>query len=141
MNALPQNGRRDKAFSSGSIAPVSIMIPTSCLLPTRTQHRGTRTRSLHFTDQLVRPQFLRVQSGLPWWAVDLHLRLLSPSQRAGSRKTDPDIVRNSVDLTVTQMNLDRAGISMRLKIAINNEMMSRSIVLRKVKFDVRLASR
>ena len=124
-------GTRTRTRIGATPRTSSIKIPASSL----------RTRSLPCTDQLVRPQFLRVQSGLPWWAVDLHLRLLSPSQRAGSRKTDPDIVRNSVDLTVTQMNLDRAGISMRLKIAINNEMMSRSIVLRKVKFDVRLASR
>ena len=82
MNALPQNGRRDKAFSSGSIALVSIMIPTSCLLPTRTrtrtQHRGTRTRLLHCTDRLVRPQFLSVrlvesvvvENGIGHWCPD-----------------------------------------------------------------------
>ena len=50
INALPQNGRRDKAFSSGSGAPVSIMIPTPCL--PLTQHRGTRTRLLPRTDTL-----------------------------------------------------------------------------------------
>ena len=56
MNAWPQNGRRDKAFSSGSIAPVSITVLAPCLLPTRTrtrtQHRGTRTRLLPRTDTL-----------------------------------------------------------------------------------------
>ena len=54
MNALPQNGRRDKSFSRGSRAPVSITVLAPCLLPTRTrtQHRGTRTRLLPRTDTL-----------------------------------------------------------------------------------------